>query len=128
MADISDHMNSKNHDIYYHDQMVKIIVNLGSKKSENNDSTYSQLSYLQNSLSVSIVYTPENYLYNVDGGSDTRKVCTPLVNLYLKLFYVQYVKCTIEFIVIKILRFEIINSWDVFMDRYKDILYSFLKI
>ena len=51
-----------------------MIVNLGSKKSDNNENYYPQLSHVQNSLRMIIVGTPEKYLYHVEGKSDTRKV------------------------------------------------------
>ena len=35
MYQISEHINLSNHKIHYHDQMRKVIVNLGSKKGKN---------------------------------------------------------------------------------------------
>ena len=66
MAQISEHINSSCHKIHYYDQKCKIIVNLGSKKCENNNNSTCQLSRLQNSLLISISDTPENDLSNVD--------------------------------------------------------------
>ena len=59
MAHISEHCNSSNHKIHSYDQMSKIIVNLGSNKCKKNNISYCQLNRLQNSLSMSIVETPE---------------------------------------------------------------------
>ena len=46
--------------------MRKMIVNLGSKKRENNYTSTCQLTCLQNSLLMSIFDIPENGLSNVD--------------------------------------------------------------
>ena len=59
MAQISKHINSSNHKIYSYDQISKIIVNLGSKKCEDNNSSIFQLNHLQNYPLVIIVDTPE---------------------------------------------------------------------
>ena len=48
--------------------MRKMIVNLGSKKDENNGNSYPQLPRPQNSLLMIIVDTSEKYLSNVEGG------------------------------------------------------------
>ena len=66
MAWISEHINSSNCKIYSHDQMSKMIVNLGSKKCENNNNSTCRLGSLHNSLLISISDTPENDLSNVD--------------------------------------------------------------
>ena len=54
MAQISEHINSSNQKIHSYDQMSRIIVNLGSKKVKNNNNPYTQLTYLHNSLLMSI--------------------------------------------------------------------------
>ena len=60
MDQISERITHSNHKIHSRDQMSRIIVNLGSKKCEdNNNSTY-ELNHLQNLLLTSIVETPEN--------------------------------------------------------------------
>ena len=50
--------------------MSKMVVNLGSKKCENNNNYTCQLSHLQNYLLMSIVDTPEKYVSNIDGKLD----------------------------------------------------------
>ena len=81
----------KNHS---YDQISKIIVNLGSNKSKNNDNPSFQLTRLQNSLLMSIFDTPEKYLSNVEVEYDTRKVRTSSLNssstLFLFLIYTMY--------------------------------------
>ena len=69
---------------YY--QMIKIIVNLGSKKCENNDTSNFQITGLQNSLLMSIVKTPEKDLSNIDRKYDTRKVNTSSIKLSWTFF------------------------------------------
>ena len=76
MAHISESINSSNHNIYSYDQMSKIIVNVGNQRGENNDNHSYQITLLNNSLLMSIVYTPENYVSNVDGKYDMGKVRT----------------------------------------------------
>ena len=61
--------------------MIKIIVNLGSKKCENNDTSNFQITGLQNSLLMSIVKTPQKDLSNIDRKYDTRKVNTSSIKL-----------------------------------------------
>ena len=51
--------------------MRKIIVNLGSKKSENNNNYTSKLTHPQNSLLMNIFDTPEKDLPNFDLGNKT---------------------------------------------------------
>ena len=67
MAQISEHINSPNHKINSYDQIIKMIVNLVSKKVIKNGNYYCQLNHLQNSLIMSILYTPEEYLFYFDG-------------------------------------------------------------
>ena len=62
----SEHINSLNHKIHSYDQIIKMIVNLGNNKCENNNNSTFQLSSLQNSSFMSIVDTPEQDLSNVD--------------------------------------------------------------
>ena len=66
MAHISERVNSSNHKMHSYDQMSKIIINLGSKKLENNNNSTCQIIRLHNLLLISIVDTPETYLQNVD--------------------------------------------------------------
>ena len=85
MDHISKHINSskKNHS---HDKMSKIVVNLGSKKFENNNNSTWQLNNIQNLLLMSIVDNPENYISNVDRKLDERKVRTSSIKSSSTLF------------------------------------------
>ena len=60
MDQISEHIKPSNHKIHSYDKMSKIIVNLVSKKGENNDNSSFQLTRIHNPLLMSIFYTPEN--------------------------------------------------------------------
>ena len=60
MAQMSEHINSENQKFHCHDQMRRIIFNLGSKKCKDNNNSKLQLNHLQNSLLMSIVDTPES--------------------------------------------------------------------
>ena len=92
--------------------MSKHIVTLGINKGDNNGSSCPQLSCLHSSLLIRIFDTNEKHLFNVEGKSDTKKVRTSLVNSSLKYFHVQYMKCIIEFVMLKKkYRDKIINSW-----------------
>ena len=84
MSHISEYINSSNQKIHSYDQMVKMIVNLVSKKIEKNSTC--QLIHLKNLLLMSIVDTSEKYLPNVDRKSDMRKLRTSSVNLSSILF------------------------------------------
>ena len=66
MVHINEHINSSNHNIHSYDQMIKMIINSGSNKCENNNKSTCQLSCLKNFLLMIIVYTPEKALSNVD--------------------------------------------------------------
>ena len=77
MAQISEHINSSNHNIHSYYQMIKMTVNLGINKYKNNNTYNFQVTLLNNSLLISIFDTPENYLSNVDRKYDMRKVRTP---------------------------------------------------
>ena len=79
MDQISEHINSSNNKIHSYDQMSKIVVNLVSKKCENNNNSTCQINRLQNFLLMSIVDTPERDLSNVDSKSDMIKVRTSSV-------------------------------------------------
>ena len=59
--------------------MSETIVNLGSKKCENNYTSSFKLTYQNNQLLMSIVDTTEKDLSNVDRRYDIRKVSTSLV-------------------------------------------------
>ena len=76
MSQISEHINSSNHQIYSHDQMRKFIVNLGNRKFKNNNNSTCQLSRLHNSLFISILDTPEKYISNIDRKIDNIKIRT----------------------------------------------------
>ena len=86
MAQISEHVNSSNHKIHSYDQMSKLIVNLVSKKCENNNNSTCQLNHLHNSLLMSIVDTPEKDISNVDRKLDKRKIGTISIKSSLILF------------------------------------------
>ena len=60
MDQISEHNNPLDHKIHSHDQTRKMVVNISSKKCENNNNSTHQPNYLQNLLLISIVDTPEN--------------------------------------------------------------------
>ena len=59
MAQISEHINSSNHKIHFHDQMGKMIVRLSNKKCKNNNKSTGNLIQIQKLLLMSIVDTPE---------------------------------------------------------------------
>ena len=65
----------------------KMIVNLGSKKLENNDTSTCQLTSLQSLLLISIVDTPEKDVSNVDRKVDKRKVRTFSIKSSSTLFF-----------------------------------------
>ena len=87
MNQINEHNNSSNQNNCAHDKMIKMIINLGSKKYENKNTSSCQITRLQNLLLISIFYIPENYLSNVDSKSDMIKVRTSSVYLSSILFY-----------------------------------------
>ena len=66
MDHISEQINYSNHKTQSYDQMSKIIVNLGSNKFKNNDTSTCQLTRTQNLLLLSIVDTHEKDLSIVD--------------------------------------------------------------
>ena len=86
MAQVSEHINSTNQKKYSCDQIGKIIVNWGNNKVDNNYNLYPQLPCLQTLLLMRISETPDNYLSNVEGKSDTRKVHTSLIKPSSTLF------------------------------------------
>ena len=86
MAQISEQINSSNNKIHSYYQVIKMIVNLVSKKEENNDTSSCQLTCIKNSLLMSIVDTPEKDLSNVDQKYYTRKVRTSSVKSSSTLF------------------------------------------
>ena len=100
MSEINEHNNSSNHNIHSHGQMSKTILTF-FKKFKNYNNYSPELFRLQNSLLMSIVDTPENYLSSVEWESCMRKVCTCSLKPSSTLFFVQYVKCIIELIVLK---------------------------
>ena len=66
--------------------MIKIVVNLGSKKGKNREKSSPQLTGLHNSLLMIVVNTLEKYLSNFDGKSDMGKLRTSSVKSSSKLF------------------------------------------
>ena len=74
MDQISEHINSSNQKIHSYVQIRKMVVNLVSKKLENNETFLCQLTRLQEALLMSITNTPENGLSNVDRESEMRKL------------------------------------------------------
>ena len=66
--------------------MRKMIVNLVSKKCDNNDNSSPQLYHLHNSLQTSIVEIPEEYLSHMEWKPVTRKVRTYLVKSFSIFF------------------------------------------
>ena len=80
MDQTSEHINSSNNKINFHDQMRKIIVNLVSKKYENNNTSTCQLTRLHNFLFMSIVDICDKYEYYGDIKSNMIKLRTSKVN------------------------------------------------
>ena len=96
MAQISEHIKSLNHKIHSYDKMIKIIVNLGSKKCEDNNNYTRQLNQPQNLLIMSIFDTPEKDISKVDRKLDKikiRKYSIKSSSIYY--FLVPYVQCII---------------------------------
>ena len=58
MAQISEQINYPNKKIHSYNQMRKMIIDIGSKKGENNDTYSPQITRLQNSLLMIIADTP----------------------------------------------------------------------
>ena len=86
MAQISKHIKSSNHNIHHYDQMIKIIVNLLSKKFKYKTNSTFQLNRLQNKLLMSIVDTPEKDVSKVDRKLDNRKISISSINSSSTLF------------------------------------------
>ena len=86
MAQTSEKINSSDQKIHPYYQTRKMIVNLGSNKFENNDTSSCQLNHLHNLLLMSVYEIPENNLSNVDRKSDIRKVHTSSVKSSSILF------------------------------------------
>ena len=86
MSHISEHINYSNQKIHSHYQMSKIIVNLCSKKCEDNNNSIFQLNHPQNLLLMSIVDTPENYLSNFHRKLYKIKIHTSSINSSSTLF------------------------------------------
>ena len=79
--------------------MSEIIVNLGSKKCENNYTSSFKLTCQRNLLLMSTVDTHKNYLSNVDRKHDIIKFRTFPVNSSSTLF--SHAQFIIELIVLK---------------------------
>ena len=77
MAQTSQPSNLTNHKIHYCDQMIKMIVNLGSKKGDKNDDSSLKLTNLHNSVLIKIVDTNE-CIYLVVKESQLQSKCTHL--------------------------------------------------
>ena len=86
MDKISERINHSNHKIHSHDQMRRIIVNLVSKKCEDNNNYTRQLNHVKNLLLMSIVNNPENDVSNVDRKLDKRKIRTSSIKSSSTLF------------------------------------------
>ena len=86
MAQISKHIKSSNHNIHHYDQMIKIIVNLLSKKFKYKTNSTFQLNRLQKHLLMSIVDTPEKDVSKVDRKLDNRKISISSINSSSTLF------------------------------------------
>ena len=66
--------------------MGEMIVNLGNKKSENNNSYKLHINHIQKSLLMSIVDTPEKNVSNIDRKLDKRKLLTSSIKSLSTLF------------------------------------------
>ena len=86
MDQISKHINYTNKKTHSYDKMRKMIVNLVSKKGDNNDNSYPQLSRLHNSLLMIIVEYNEIDLSHGEWTTDTMKLHTYYVKLSSILF------------------------------------------
>ena len=76
MDQISQHINSSNNKSYSLDKIIKTIVNLGSKKREDKNSSTCQLNHLKNLLTIIIVDIPEKNVSKLDRKIDKSKICT----------------------------------------------------
>ena len=74
MAQISEHINSSNHNIHSYDKTRNMIVNLGSKNGKNYNNSYWQLTCLYNSLLMSILTTLKRIYPMLIWKYDMRKV------------------------------------------------------
>ena len=86
MAQISEHINSSNHKIYFYNHMGKMIVNLSNKIFENNNKSTGHINNTQKLLLMSIVDTPEKDVSNVDRKVYKRKIRTSLIKSSSTLF------------------------------------------
>ena len=73
--------------MHYHDQISKIIVNLGSTKGDRHYYSSPKLTYLQNLLLNIIVGTPEKGVSQSEGNKLTTKVSTSFITV---LFFVIF--------------------------------------
>ena len=80
MNHISQRTDFTNHKIFSYDKMIKIIVNLGSKKDDNNNNTFTQRCQLHNLLLTRVVDNTKKYLSHGEGKEITSKVRTYYVN------------------------------------------------
>ena len=101
MAQISEHNNSSNNKIHFYNQKRKMVFHLGNNKFEDNNNSTCKLKYLQNSLLMIIVDTPENYVSNVDRKLDKRKISTSSIKSASTYFFFQYIQCVVESIIIQ---------------------------
>ena len=79
MDHISEYNNSLNKKILSHDQISKMVVNLGSKKCDDKYNSKCQLTCLHNLLVMSIFDTIQKYLANFDPKSEMRNLHTSSV-------------------------------------------------
>ena len=73
MAQIREHINSKNHNFHPYNQIKKMIVNLGINEGDNNYNSSSQFSCQHNLLLMSIFETSEKGLSHIKGKAVTRE-------------------------------------------------------
>ena len=86
MSQISKHINYSYHKFVSMYQIIKMVVNLGSKKCKNNSTRTCLLTHLHHSLLMIIIDIPENDLSNAGRKYDMGKVRTSWVNSSLTLF------------------------------------------
>ena len=86
MSQISEHINSSNHNIRSYDQMGKMIVNFGNKKCENNNNSKFHINHIQKSLLMSIFDAPEINVSNIGRKLYKGRVRTYSINSSSTLF------------------------------------------
>ena len=86
MAQITEHINSSNHNIHSYDKMGSIIVNLSNEKYKNNSNSTYHINLIHKSLLMIIFDTPEKDVSNFDGKLDKRTIRTSLIKSSSTLF------------------------------------------